>query len=695
MKEASLPGSLITPPWTNKKRVITRPRRALELIVDVERYAVKRHQVLPPRVRSTERDVELLHGVPPEKAHAAVIINLTEPLALQALAGRPALPGQQLDVYVTWLGEPAVPHVIRFIAADLSMSFEMLARAVSPRLALACAHSALMNAPGPERSAARAWLEANPEEAALGLVPALLGEDDADSDAAERVLRSLYRGPHRAQVLKSVARYGEDAARETARLIAKDDEACFPLKMPTKAKWAAPERLAALVCKSGETLESEHVEALVQMLQISTFTEPYAGATKTLAALTQDSRAAFSKTLLQEYLLAGSPPSHSWVIHALALLAPDVAVALLSTQMRVWAQDGKVPLLHESLEVLTSIGTREALIVVYDGGQRSRYEDTHEKVRSLLARTAEARGISYASLEDVLVPELGLEGGQVLLDLGARTLQVRLGDHLDAILTDAEGAALSAFPRKLKTDDAAAYAKAKARYEALLDAAETVGKSQVLRLERALRDQRSWRFEALEAHVFAQPLVRHIARRLVWQVEGTNTLFRVTEDGSLADVDDAALKKPAPDASIVIAHPLRVPTLARFGTWATEYRVIQPFAQIGRAVFALEAKEQEKVTRQVGRKVSYLSVLALTMGMGWKPGAPGSTGIDVISKVLESGHIAKLALSPGMLFGNMKGRPEQTLGALTLTNAKGEAAQFTELEALVLSELLLDVLQLA
>ena len=48
-----------------------------------------------------------------------------------------------------------------------------------------------------------------------------------------------------------------------------------------------------------------------------------------------------------------------------------------------------------------------------------------------------------------------------------------------------------------------------------------------------------------------------------------------------------------------------------------------------------------------------------------------------------------------MLFGNMKGRPEQTLGALTLMHAKGEAARFGELDALELSELLLDVLQLA
>ena len=412
VKEPALPLSLLAPPWANKKRVITRPKRALEVIVDIERCEVKRHQALSPNPRSTARDAELLHGVSPEKAHGGVIYNLTEPVALQALAGRPALPGQQLDVYITWLGDPVIPHIIRFIAAELPIRFEMLARAVSPRLALACAHAALTNAPSPERSAARAWLEAHPEEAALGLVPALLGEDDADSDAAERVLRSLQRGPHQAQVLKSVARYGEDAAREVPLLIEKDGEACFPLNMPTKAKWAAPERLAPLLRNDGEMLKSQHVEVLVQMLQISTFTEPYAGATKTLAALTEDTRAAFSKTLLQEYLLAGSPPSHAWVIHALALLAPDVAVALLSTQMRVWAQDGKVPLLHESLDVLARIGTREALIVVYDGGQRSRYEDTQEKVRSLLVRTAVARGISYASLEDVLVPELGLEAGR-------------------------------------------------------------------------------------------------------------------------------------------------------------------------------------------------------------------------------------------------------------------------------------------
>ncbi|GAB4207062.1 MAG: hypothetical protein OHK0013_24340 [Sandaracinaceae bacterium] len=691
---------LDAPPWAAKARP-SRPRRTLTPIVEDERCPIeKKPWAQPPSAdRTPERDRAFLDGLAPGQVYEGVIFHLTDEVAFESIATRARAGYWSLDRFLLWLGERVVPHVIRFIALDVAGCHPMLARAVSPRLALPVAKVALQRSGGAERAASVAWLRKNPDAAALGLIPALLGEDDAEADVAERALRLVVRAGHRDVIDAAASRYGADAATDVAAILDCSPYERVPLKMPTKAKWATPERLGRLELAGGGALSDAQTANLVQMLQISEIGEPYQGAADAMAILTEASKERFAKALFDEYLLAGSPPSHEWVIGALALLAPRAAIGWLKGHMRAWAADGKVSLLHHALEVLAAIGTDEALLVVFDAGQRSRYDDTRDKVRGILEGVAAERGISYEVLEDLLVPELGLENGAVSLDLGGRTLAVRLGDHLEAVLTDEEGKTLSAFPKKTKKDDDEAYEAAKKRYSELVEASEAVGKTQVLRFERALRMQRSWSVAELRAHVLPQPLVRHLARRLVWQVLGTGQLFRVAEDLTLADVKDEPMPFPPDDARVVIAHPLRAPGLAGFRTWIEDYRVIQPFPQVGRETFALTDAEKaaSAFTRAEGREVAYLPVLALTLGMGWKPVPPGENGIDAITCVVpgEGGPlVARLALQPGLLFGAAKGRPAQTLGALTLTTEDGTAARFGSIEPLAASELLRDVLSL-
>ena len=696
----TLPEVLVSPPWA-KKKTSTRPRLALELIVENESFTprVPVHLKQPGTDRSPERDAGFFRTTAPENVYEGAVWNLTDEAALRALRDRPKV-GWTIDAFVLWLGDELVPLAIRSIAADLQRHHGLLERAESSRLALPCAFAARQRTGGASRIAAWTWLVDHAELAALGLVPAALGEDHGASEVAEQTLRALVRAGHGELVSSAAARYGDAAKRAIDALLARPPEERFPAKLPTKAKWALPDRVGTLELSDGTRLTEAQGTTFVQMLQFSPLGDPYVGVTQTLALATDDSREALAKALFSEYLLAGSPPSHDWVIAAIALLAPTVAIASLKGQMRLWAADGKVPLLHRSLEALATIGTDDALVVVYDAGQRSRYDDTRDKVRDILEDVARERGISFETLEDLLVPELGLESGAIALDLGARTLSVRLGDHLDAVLTDDSGNTLPSFPRKVKSDDATKYDAAKARYAALVDASESVGKGQVLRLERALRDQRQWSVAELRANVLPQPLVRHLAARLVWQVVGSSTLFRVAEDLTLADANDEPLSYPPDDTRVVLAHPIHAPALDAFSRWIEDYQVIQPFTQVGREVFRLEGADASASTFEgaSSRSASYLAVLGLTLGMGWKPIAPGERGIDTITRELVatdgSTLVARLSITPGLLFGGAKGRPAQTLGALTLTTSTGEPASFDRLSALVQSELLRDAMTL-
>ena len=698
-KEVSLPAVLLAPPWLSKAPRV-RPRLALRPIVERESYEPRiggwSHRPQPDR--TPEKDAKLLGGQDPTQIYDGAVFGLTDAVALAAVRDRPKVNVYQLDALVGWLGEALVPLAIRTITSDLGAAHHFLGRAVSPRLALPCARVALKRSGGGERAASRAWLEAHREEAILGLVPAALGDDEHDADVAAQTLRAFDKAGHGALLRSVAARYGDEALAAIEAVLTASPYDRYPSKLPPKAKWALPSQVGTLTLTSGATLGEAEGTTLVTMLQFSPIGEPYPGALEAIALATTESRDALARALFQEYLLAGSPPSHAWVLGAIGVLSPAGAIPLLSGQMRAWAADGKVSLLHDSLEVLAAIGSDEALVVVYDAGQRSRYDDTRDKVRDILEAVARQRGVTYEVLEDLLVPELGLESGSVSLELGARTLSVRLGDHLEAVLTDAAGATLAAFPRKAKADDPAKYDAAKARYAALVEAADNVGRGQVLRLERALRGQRRWSMQELREHVLPQPLVRHLARRLVWQVVGTDVLFRVAEDLSLADANDETLPWPAADAHVVLAHPVTAPGVRTFQSWIDDYRVIQPFAQVGREVHSLEGAERAgaRFERAVGRKVPYLSVLALTLGMGWKPIPPGNHGIDAITRELVASDgtaiVARLAISPGLLFGAAKGRPEQTLGALTLETESREPVSFDRLDAITTSELVRDVM---
>ena len=73
-------------------------------------------------------------------------------------------------------------------------------------------------------------------------------------------------------------------------------------------------------------------------------------------------------------------------------------------------------------------------------------------------------------------------------------------------------------------------------------------------------------------------------------------------------------------------------------------------------------------------------------------------GIDAITRELVASDgstlVARLAISPGLLFGAAKGRPEQTLGALTLETELCGPASLARLDALTRCELVRDVVTL-
>jgi hypothetical protein len=99
-----------------------------------------------------------------------------------------------------------------------------------------------------------------------------------------------------------------------------------------------------------------------------------------------------------------------------------------------------------------------------------------------------------------------------------------------------------------------------------------------------MREGERWSVAAFEAIWLQHPLGRIVSTRLIWGawVEGRLMgCFRITEDGSLADVEDVPFMLPT-HARVGVLHPLEMPDRGAWSQLVRDYRLLQPFAQVDR-----------------------------------------------------------------------------------------------------------------
>jgi hypothetical protein len=303
-----------------------------------------------------------------------------------------------------------------------------------------------------------------------------------------------------------------------------------------------------------------------------------------------------------------------------------------------------------------------------------KFKGLQEKAKQKIEQIAAERGLTRAELSDRLVPDLDLdEDGSKLLDFGTRQFRVGFDEHLAPYVTDAEGNRQKDLPKPGKSDDAEKAKEAADWWKACKKDAKTLASQQIFRLEQAMCERRTWDVPTFRLFLLDHPLVFHLVRRLVWAtyVDGKiRDVFRVAEDRSLAGADDEtyALKE---DATVGIAHLLDLGE-ARAKTWGArlgEYEIVQPFAQLSRDVYAVEASEKKAAVlkRVEGTTVPIGKVLGLE-SRGWRRGMPQDAGwIWDMVKPLPGEIEAELRLDGGILAGNMSESPEeQKLGTVTL-----------------------------
>lgn len=285
-----------------------------------------------------------------------------------------------------------------------------------------------------------------------------------------------------------------------------------------------------------------------------------------------------------------------------------------------------------------------------------------KKAAIVLGDVCRKRGLGQDGLEDAIIAGLGIgEDGTVQIDLGDRKVIAGFDELLRPFVRDDK--------KKISSD----------RWKAIQAEVKLLGSARTERLERAMCDGRFWWTSDNFGKTFkTRRLLQNIPRRLIF-ASGEKT-FRVAEDGTFADPNDAAVMLEA-GARVVVAHPARVDreALAKWSKVLDDYDIVQPFPQIRREAPELDGKDlgATKTTRFAG-KVARGGRFFPLYRKGW------TAHWDGLRKDMET-FVATLAIEPGI--ESFSGKPEdQTLGSLSLTGGT-----FSELGAVLRWELLRDV----
>lgn len=554
------------------------------------------------------------------------------------------------------------------------------------------------------RDVADAWLNAFPALAAAGLIPAAVGKPSVARTDAGRMLRMLAKRGHKKIIQEAASLYGTGVAEIALDVLALDPLRDCPDSPPKLGEFLHVEALPRprLADDPTKILPLSAVLAICEMLAFTSDDFPYAGLSIVRRACEPASLSELAWAIFSAWLTAGGSLKHAWPMTALAEIGGDAAARKLAPKIRVWPGERAAARAEVGLDILARVGSDVALMHLASIAERARFPDLKSKARAKIAAVAQARGLSLDELGDRLVPDLDLDpDGSKVLDYGARSFRVGFDEHLEPFVRDDAGAVIRSLPKRSKADDADKFKIADATWKALRDDVKTIARSVIDRLEGAMISRRRLRAPDFQNLFVSHPLLIHLVMRLVWGVfdacGNVVATFRVAEDRTLADPDDAPFHDLGDQSSVGIPHPLDLSEEIRraWGSVFSDYELLQPFPQLGRETFTPSADELEASTlsRVYGSVIPSGKLFSLEH-RGFQRDTDGSGRVRAYTKKLAGGPFTvSLAISPGMHPLRVADTPEQTLGHLSLFKSAVVYSRpsFRELDAILFSELVRDV----
>ncbi|MFI0448136.1 DUF4132 domain-containing protein [Actinomadura sp. 6N118] len=701
---AELPRMLADPPWKRE-----RPARTLVVIKDLaapdcdavtwapgergghssdapaEYWAGQIAEFEAGRLSDWEAAILLTDG--PE-ALVRPLFNGWKPQNLRAVEWRARQLGARYEL-------DAVPLLIDIAARNPGGNGEALLPFLTTEIAALMAEWALRLKSA--RHVAFSWFKRHGVAAAVALIPAALGPAGRQRQFAEAALLHIADREGDKPIVEAARVHGERAAAAIADLMTAD---LTPLRVPKVGEWADPKLLPQVLLKDRDrALPAAATRHLMTMLALSEPDAPYVGITEVRAACDPASLAAFSWAIFERWQAVGAPAKDGWALGQLGLIGGDEAVRGLTPLIKMWPGQSRHKNASAGLDVLAAIGSDLALAHLHGIAQKLKFKGLKRQAQEKIDQIAGELGLTHKELADRLVPDFGLgPDGSLVLDYGPRSFMVGFDEQLKPYVRDERGKPRQTLPKPGAKDDPDLAPAAYKRFAALKKDVRTVAADQIQRLETAMIERRDWALPDFQRLLVSHPLLRHIARRLVW-LAGDGSSFRVAEDGTFADSTDDTCTLP-PTASVRIAHPLDLSgpltgsladslagslagSLAAWSEVFADYEIAQPFPQLGRPVHALTPAEREtgRLERFENVPVPLGRLLALER-RGWEHETPADAGIvGSMSRRLPGGAEVQIGFDTAVAIGHRDPAQEVTI-AVWVTG---------DLDPIVASELLTEL----
>lgn len=612
---------------------------------------------------------------------------------------------EPINALLAEYGLAALPGLRSYVQTYPEKGLPLIAEIDSPGFVDIALH-AMRNLKKAKDSAV-SWVKAHPRTVLTSALPlAFRPAHSAARDNARHAIRWLASNGCEPTAPEIAMAYGPEMSAALDALLSADPLLVLPGKMPKLPNFFVAASFRRPELASGEALPLSAVEHIGSMLTISRLDSPYPGLDFVKASCSRASLAEFAWDLFEAWMASGAPSKEAWAFTALGLFGDDETARRLSPRIREWPGESAHARAVAGLDLLAAIGSDVALMHLNGIAGKVKFKGLQERAKEKIAAVAEARGFSTEELADRLVPDLGLdENGSLELDFGPRKFFVSFDETLKPYVKDAQGARLKDLPKPIKNDEAALAAGATERFKQMKKDAKVIASLQVIRLEMGMVNRRRWSASDFNLFFLEHPLMRHLAARLVWGVYQQDRLqqnFRVAEDWTLADAGDSHYDLPG-NAMVGISHILEMPkeTTEAFGQVFADYKILQPFKQLGRETYSLTTGELKLTTlsRFADKVVTTGSVMGL-VNRGWERGQAQDGGwVGEFNKFVGDGIQVDLHLDPGTIVGDLSYEPKQKLPEVTLRKRgsfdKDGLLTFGDLDPILTSEILRDIDMLA
>ncbi|MFO0614653.1 MAG: DUF4132 domain-containing protein [Polyangiaceae bacterium] len=542
----------------------------------------------------------------------------------------------------------------------------------------------------------RAWL-AHTEYAALDyLAETVVAQTNKDEAAELARLACLVHAPENVAPMQAIAKKSKAPQVALAWL---EEHASFGGGAKAKVESG----------KAPDNTSIDGADEIVAALAKSTLEAPDARLAAIRAKHDAAKLDAFAWSLFQQWMAEGAPPKEKWKLIAVGLLGGDASAHALAPLVRAWPGVSQHARAVLGLECLRAIGTDVALMHLSGIALKVKFQALKSRAEACMNEIAEARGLTRDELEDRIVPDAGFDDrGARTFSFGARAFTATLGPTGAPAVRDASGALKDDLPKPNAKDDASAAKAATEEWKLFKKTLRDAAKIQSERLERAMVTQRGWSARDFASLIVAHPLMGHLARLVVWATFDGGALgvpFRVAEDRSLAGADDASFELPK-SATVRLVHPLSL-TRAAHERWArvfSDYEIVTPFAQLGRATFAPEPNEKKADdvgARFAGRTYDVRSFTGRLRRAGWKHGTPEDAGyVGEHTKAFPTADVIAIVEHNGYPIGAPEYADPQRIEHVRFVRSDGGLRKRKHLEIravdpIVFSEVILDLTGLA